>query len=573
MIDKEDFFYNPNYENFIVEYTGDFDNKIKDISYAYGKVIDRNFALVAVEKDRYEELIKDNDFIIYAAPRSLFALQALAPIEAGNFQGIIQNPYINLNGSGVLVGIIDTGIDYLNSEFIREDDTTRIEYIWDQNIKPNKPNNLVFGSEYSKDEINNAIKLSKEGKDPYSLVPTKDTNGHGTAMASIIGAKGNNIEVKGVMSNCTFAIVKLKENEVYKEILKSNGITNIPVYSDSNIIVAMMYLLKKAKELIKPIVMLIALGSNSSSHSGSSVVEQYIERISSDRGVVIVTGTGNQGSSELHASGKVSQKYLTSRVDFKISRVQSELDIDVWVRRPNLMSINIVAPSGEEIGNVPIDVGNKQNFKFVYENTLVSIQYISPDEISGDENIKIVFKDIKIGVWSFILKGEYIDDGRYDVWLPVKEFIPEGTKFLNSNPFTTLVIPSTTRAVISVGYYNQENISILSESGKGYTQDELIKPDLVAGGIGQAVIKPGGGVNYISGSCVAAAITAGACGLLLEWGIIYKNDISITNEKIRTYLISGCRKRQGDDYPNQNWGYGILDFEGVFKQIAAGKPQ
>ncbi|MBX7407762.1 S8 family serine peptidase [Clostridium chauvoei] len=371
MIDKEDFFYNPNYENFIVEYTGDFDNKIKDISYAYGKVIDRNFALVAVEKDRYEELIKDNDFIIYAAPRSLFALQALAPIEAGNFQGIIQNPYINLNGSGVLVGIIDTGIDYLNSEFIREDDTTRIEYIWDQNIKPNKPNNLVFGSEYSKDEINNAIKLSKEGKDPYSLVPTKDTNGHGTAMASIIGAKGNNIEVKGVMSNCTFAIVKLKENEVYKEILKSNGITNIPVYSDSNIIVAMMYLLKKAKELIKPIVMLIALGSNSSSHSGSSVVEQYIERISSDRGVVIVTGTGNQGSSELHASGKVSQKYLTSRVDFKISRVQSELDIDVWVRRPNLMSINIVAPSGEEIGNVPIDVGNKQNFKFVYENTLV----------------------------------------------------------------------------------------------------------------------------------------------------------------------------------------------------------
>ncbi|AYE33035.1 S8 family peptidase [Clostridium septicum] len=569
--EKENFFYNPNYEDFLVEYTGNFDEEIKNVSYAYGKAIDQDYAIVAVEKGRYEELVSSQDFIIYAVPRGIFTLEALTPIDAGNFENVIQNPYNNLSGSGILVGIVDTGIDYLNSEFIREDDTTRIDYLWDQTIEPTNENNLVFGVEYSKEEIDNAIKLSKEGKDPYSIVKTKDTNGHGTNMASIIGARGKDIEVKGVMSDCTFAVVKLKENEVYKQVLRANGITNVPVYSNSDIVVGMLYILRKSRELRKPLVILLALGSNFSAHSGSSVIEKYIERVSSYRGVAVVTGTGNQGAAELHASGRILQNGLTNNVDLKIDKAQTELELEIWIRRPNLMSINIISPSGEEIGNVPIETENKQIFNFIYENTGVSIQYISPDEINGDENIKLIFSNIKPGIWTLILKGEYIDDGRYDIWLPVKSLNQEGTKFLNSDPYTTLVIPSTSKGVISVGYYNQENVSILSESGKGYTQDDRIKPDLVAGGIRQAVTNPGGGVNYISGSCVAAAVTAGACGLILEWGIIDKNDISMTSEKIRTYLIAGSRKRQGDEYPNPNWGYGILDLEGVFKQISATK--
>lgn len=128
--EKENFFYNPNYEDFLVEYTGNFDEEIKNVSYAYGKAIDQDYAIVAVEKGRYEELVSSQDFIIYAVPRGIFTLEALTPIDAGNFENVIQNPYNNLSGSGILVGIVDTGIDYLNSEFIREDDTTRIDYLW-----------------------------------------------------------------------------------------------------------------------------------------------------------------------------------------------------------------------------------------------------------------------------------------------------------------------------------------------------------------------------------------------------------------------------------------------------------
>lgn len=89
----------------------------------------------------------------------------------------------------VLVGILDTGIDYLNEEFIKEDNKTRIIRIWDQTIRiPNIPSDITFvGQEYTEEQINKAIKLSKEGKDAYTIVPEKDEIvGHGKVITRLI---------------------------------------------------------------------------------------------------------------------------------------------------------------------------------------------------------------------------------------------------------------------------------------------------------------------------------------------------------------------------------------------------
>lgn len=575
MSDESKFFNNPNYELFIVQFNDDFEKEINSIPYAHGKKVWNSYGVVAVEKGRYYDLLSESKTITYGEVRGGFTQQD-TPIENSNVETVLKNPYTQLNGSGVLVGIIDSGIDYLNSEFIREDDTTRVAYIWDQTIESsmdnknsenNKENKVLFGSEYTEADINKAIELKSLGQDPYSVVPSKDTIGHGTNMASIIGAKGEDYNVRGMLPKCQFGIVKLSEDQVYKEELKSNGITDVPVYSSANIFMSINYIIKKAMELQKPIIILIPLGSTIGNHLGSSMLEKYIDNITSYRGLTIITGVGNQAAAELHTSGIIKDIGLSSTIELNIDTEMSNLNLNIWVRRPNRMSLSIISPSGQSSKNIPIQVINERVIKFIYEETEAFVRYVEPDELSGNEDIKIRFENIKPGIWKFLLRGEYILDGRYDAWLPMKEFLPKGVRFLKPDPSITLVNPSSSKGAISVGYFNQIDSSVVSESGKGFNENKKVKPDIVAGGIKQPVTNPGGNITLVSGSCVAAAIVAGVCGIMFEWGIVDGNDKSMTTQKLRAYLIAGARRRIGESYPNQTFGYGILDVEGVFKQI------
>lgn len=566
MSDESNYFNNPNYETFIVQFNGDFENEINSIPYAHGKKIWKAYGIVAVEKGRYYELLRESKTIIYGEPRGVFTQQD-TPIENSRVEIITKNPYVQLTGKGILVGIIDSGIDYLNTEFIREDDTTRVKAIWDQTIVSSVENSVVFGSEYNEGEINKAIELQKNGGDPYSIVPSKDIIGHGTNMASIIGAKGEDYRVKGVLTNCEFAIVKLAQDEVYKENLKKNGIKEVPVYSSANIFIAIQYIIRRGIEFKRPMIIFIPLGSNIGNHLGTTMLEKYIDNVTSYRGLIVVTPVGNQASAELHTSGFIQDVESSKTIELNISKELENFSFNIWGRRPNRMSLSIISPSGQSTKNIPIQVTKEQNLKFIYEDTEVSVRFVEPDELSGNENIIIIFKNIKPGIWKFILLGEYILDGRYDAWLPMKEILPDGTRFLKPDPFLTLVNPSSAQGVITVGYFNQIDSSVVSKSGKGINENKKVKPDIVAGGIDQPVTNPSGKVSLLSGSCVAAAVVAGTCGILFEWGIVDGNDRSMTTEKVRAYLIAGARRRVGDIYPNETFGYGILDVESMFNQM------
>src|SRR5699024_1116354 len=122
---------------------------------------------------------------------------------------------------GVIVGIIDTGIDYLNDEFRDENGKSRIISIWDQTIQSNESElkGVPFGSLYTNEEINKAIEAYELGENPYNIVPSKDLNGHGTGMAGIVGATGKNKEIKGIAPKCEFVIIKLSEANRTKKLL------------------------------------------------------------------------------------------------------------------------------------------------------------------------------------------------------------------------------------------------------------------------------------------------------------------------------------------------------------------
>lgn len=559
---------NPEFNNYIVEYDGNLVESLSKVDFACGFILDENYAVVSVKRDRETELFSKIREIVYVEPQSLFTLSQVTPEDAANITKFHQNPYLTLTGRGVVVGIIDTGIDYLNSEFMYEDDTTRIDKIWDQTIFTGPPpTGFVFGTEYTKAQIDEAIKTKKQGGDPYKVVPSVDKIGHGTEMACIIGGRGRNPDLIGAAPECTFAVVKLKmANEV---LLKKMNVPSVktPTYENTDIVMGIKYLLSYGRSLNKPIVVYIPLGTNMGSHDGNSIIERYIDNISKTRGLVVVGGTGNQGDSDTHTSGNISKTGDTKTLEVKVSSLQKDLAFEIWISKPDKVSIGIVSPSGEVIEKVPAKLKESEEIDFVFEGSKGFIQYLLPEEITGDELIRVSITDIKEGIWQFRLIGEYIVNGKYDAWLPQRELLIGDTRFLNSNQYTTLMIPSTSRNIITTAYYDQNNNSVVGESGRGYTRDGRIKPDIASGGVNAKTTSPGGGTITVSGSSVGAAVLAGACALLMQWGIVDKKDITMYAPKIKTYLIRGASKRPGDIYPNTEWGYGMLNLQGVFENI------
>lgn len=550
-----------------LEYNGDIVSMVKEIPNARVAILDKDRAILAVRGDVNEAVDKLFDVIVYVNPSSLYTLCDISPVEASGASEFHNSVYLPLDGSNVIIGIVDTGIDYLNEEFINEDNTSRILTIWDQLITTGKtPKGQFVGSEYTREEINMAIKAKINGQDPYSIVPSKDENGHGTNMASVLGATGVNPAVIGVAPECDFAVVKLgPAPEALRSQLGVYG--NAEAFSTSVVFLGVKYLYDLAYKLKRPIVILIPLSSVTSNHNGGSSIERYIDEISKVKGIAVVVPTGNQGSADNHTSGKIEKKGDIQSFQLKIDKNQKNIFIRIWVSKPDKFTVGIVSPSGETINRVPPIANKVTDIKFLYENTMMDIEYSIPEVSSGEEMITISATNIKEGIWEFKLIGELVTTGTYDVYLLQRELLAPGTRFLTPDPYKTLTIPSTSLYAISVGYYNQNNNSNVAESGRGYTRDGSVKPDLVAGGVNALVSTVGSRTIVISGSSVAAAIVAGCVALIFQWGIINGNNKNLYVSQVKTYLIAGTSKREGDIYPNPEWGYGMVNIRGVFDNI------
>lgn len=554
----------------IIEYSGDINAGLANYPNVEFIILDENFAVINAPENEIDKIIEDVPQIVFAEASPVYTLNEISPVEASGAPLFHDNPYLPLNGRGVLVGLIDTGIDYMSEEFRREDDTTRIISIWDQTVgNGSEPVISKYGRVFSESQINNAINTSLSGGDPYSVVNSRDEIGHGTMIAGLIGGRGKDPKFLGAAPDCDFVVVKLKEAS--ERYLRNFGITTPGVgrYGNVDIVLAIRYILDEAKRLNRPLVLYIPLGTNVGAHDGSSVVERFIDDVSKRRGLVVVACTGNEGDSDTHTTGILSQNGDTKTIELKVSNTQTDLFFEIWCRRPDKVSLSIVSPSGEIIDRIPAKLKKAEEIKFVFEGTRMFIEYFIPEQITGDELIRIKAENLKEGIWQFNLIGDYIVDGRYDAWIPQRELLQGDTKFLNSSQYTTLMLPSTAERAIVAAYYNQNNNATVGKSGRGLTRDNRIKPNVAAGGINTVVMTPGGGSKIASGASVAGAVLAGCCALLLQWGIIDNNDPTMYSIKMQTYIIRGAEKREGDLYPNREWGYGILSMQGIFNNIRA----
>ncbi|MDR3595543.1 S8 family peptidase [Clostridium sp.] len=555
--------------DYLVEYRGPFREEIDKISYACGDTITNTIGVISTSPQDLDRLLIDVPSIKYIDPRSKYVLQDISPSNVDNINAISINPYLDLTGRGVLVGLIDTGIDYLNDEFIRTDDTSRVAGLWDQSIKDVSDTSVFIGKTYSNEDINNAIKAYRNKQDPYAIVPSKDEVGHGTQMAGIIGGRGFNKGFKGVAPECDFVIVKLFDSINFKNQLQANGVPYIPEYNASEILAGIEYLKNFSVKNNKPMVIYIGVGTTEGSHDGNNMISRYISNIGTYSNIVIVAGVGNEGASEGHASGYISQVGDIATIELRIPKELKYFSFTIWVMKPNRASLNVISPNGEASKFIKAKAGEKETVNFVFYNTQMNVRYYVPEYFTGHEAITLNFTNIKAGIWTFQLRGDYITSGQYHIWLPPQKTLPENTRFLQSDPFSTLTLPATARNVASVAYSGNNN-ALVAASGKGPSINEIdIKPDITTIGVDIITTKVSGGLTTVSGSSAAAGIIAGACVLLVQWGIVNGNDRTMYSKEVTSYLILGAdRSNRIYRYPSREIGFGFFDLLGTFNIIS-----
>lgn len=568
----DDFLKNADYFSYLVKYQGNIKEEVSKYPGYYVVVLDDSHAIVSVLRDIIAQGKDINTAepyfltIVYVQPAEFFTLQQISPIQASNAKFLQLDLPLNLTGKGVNVAIIDTGIDFLSDEFMDSNGQTRIEYIWDQTITSTEKveNSIVkFGTTYTKIQIQEAINAYREGRSPYDIVPSIDEIGHGTNMAGIIGATGKNPALRGVVPDCTFVIVKLLVDPAFIKWFT----VEVPEFNITSVFASLEFLNRYASISSNPLVIYLPVGSNLGSHKGNGTLEQYIDFMCLKSGIAVVTGAGNEAVGGGHASGIISSINSTSSMQLTVSPEQKDLWLEIWVDSPNIMSLDIISPSGENTSVLNPVINITQYYTFIFEKTTVKVNYYLPEENSGDELIRIRFYDLQPGVWILRLTGNTILDGKYNAWIPQRGISIGGTRFIPSDIYETITNPGTSDLIITVAAYNQNNNNILEYSGMGSPDDYISKITIAAGGVNATTIAPNNTIAVVNGTSVSAAIVAGACTMLFEWGIVNGNNPLMYSQTISTYLARGTTKRGGDIYPNPQWGYGILNIFTIFKNI------
>ncbi len=485
-------------------------------------------------------------------------------IQTGILQ--VQGEPLNLTGRGVVLGFLDTGIRYEEEVFRKEDGSSRILGIWDQNINDGPlPEGLLYGTEYKKDMIDAAL-LSDN---PRAIVPSYDEDGHGTAIASVAAgsAISGGLRFLGAAPEADIAVVKLRRAKPYLRqfYMVPDG---VPAYSESDIITAIKYLESYAISLVRPLVICIGIGSNMGDHEGHSILAGYLNIIATRRSRAVVLCGGNEGNSAHHYVGYASEglRETTENVEIRVGEGETGFIAELWGNIPATHAISIRSPGGETTDRVDFKVRETREFSFIYEKTKIRVDHVLVEQGSGEELIFFRFVDPTPGVWTIqvtITEGGSQPEGSFHIWLPIHAFLQSETYFLRPSPYTTITEPGNAREGITTTYYQDTNNSFFGESGRGFTRAGSKKPDVSTPGVNIDTV-----LGKRTGSGMAAALLAGMCAQFMQWAVVEGNRQWVESRELKNYLIRGAVRTPGNTYPSREWGYGQANIDRTFDVLA-----
>lgn len=528
----------------IIKYSGTL-GQVREIAESVVE-LSNEFAIVTVREDRLEALAGIEAVEYIEKPKRLFF-----QVENGRRVSCMTSVQIRppkLYGTGVLVAIIDSGIDYANLDFRNADGTTRIYALWDQTIPGNPPEGYVQGTEYTQEKINEALQQENR-TERMKIVPSEDRSGHGTAVTGIAAGNGRGSKgarYQGVASESGILVVKLGTP-------REEGFPRT-----TELMQAIDYVVKKAQRAGRPVAINISFGNTYGSHTGTSLLERFIADIANLWKSVICIGMGNEGASAGHTAGTLEEN-TEERIPLAVQMKETAINVQIWKSYHDIVDISLISPAGVQIGPIPEVIGTQ---RFVVGDTEILLYYGEPSPFHVSQEIFIEFlpKDSYItpGIWQFVLTPRKIVTGEYDLWLPSENVLNRGTAFRYPTERGTLTIPSTSQRVISVGAYDSLTFAYADFSGRGGLEGES-KPDLVAPGVDITAPTPSGIYQTFTGTSFATPFVSGAAALMMEWGIVRGNDPYLYGEKVKAYLRRGARPLPGfTEYPNPQVGYGAL---------------
>lgn len=514
----------------IVKYTGSLQKYASDIV----QIVElyNEYAIITVPENLVEAVSDWPEVEYIEKPKRLYF--QVAQGKRASCISLVQVPPLSLTGRGVLVAVVDSGIDYRHQEFLNPDGSSRILYLWDQMAAGTPPTGYTMGREFTQEDLNQSL---SEDRDAV----TADTSGHGTAVAAI--AAGNS----GVAYESELIVVRLGQPRT----------ESFP--RTTELMQAVNYVIEKAVEIGRPVAINLSFGNTYGSHAGNSLVETYLDDMSNFWKSVLVIGTGNEGNAAGHTE-VILPMGRDTEVPFLIQSYETSLNIQIWKSYVDNILLELISPEGQRVGYFQPVLGPQ---RFTLGQTEILIYYGEPSPFSLYQEIFVDFipkqNYLDSGQWRFRLIPERIADGRVNFWMPTHTILNSGTRFLYPSPEHTLTIPSTALRAISVAAYDSIRNVYADFSGRGNNINSIVKPDLAAPGVGIRTAAPGNQYVTVDGTSFAAPFVTGSSALLMQYGIVDGNDPFLYGEKVKAYLRYGAQPLPGiTEYPNPLIGWGTL---------------
>ena len=517
-----------------------------------------------------------NQRISYSSIPKLYTSLDYESLTSSGILRVQTQPSLGYRGKGVLLGFLDTGIDYTSPAFLTSGGQTRILGLWDQTIVSGiTPYDLGYGTAYTSEEINLALQSDR----PFDLIPSMDTNGHGTFLAGIAaGTPDRSEQFLSAAPEAELAVVKLKNAKPYLQNYFLAD-TEQPVFQETDIMMGIRYLVILSTLSEKPLVICLGLGTNQGDHSGNSALDRLLTYYVDYQNCFCTCAGGNETGAGHHFSSIAPFSPESTMTEINVPSAHSGFCLEIWASSPALYTLTVTSPLGESTSAITPKQGTQTTYRFFAERSVLEVRYEIAEFNSGFQLIFLRFLTPTEGIWTLRLLNSSQIQTDIHMWLPIKGLLRNDVFFLAPDPDTTVTGPGNTPSLITLGGYDTKTGSIWTSSSRGYTLSGLVKPDLTAPAVnvygpsasrlitsGQPSLTP---FTRKTGTSAASALAAGALALLINWSMERGSDYFpfLTNRSAKNYLIRGARRRNVYSYPNREWGYGELDLYGVFESL------
>lgn len=478
----------------------------------------------------------------------------------------------SVNGAGVVIGVIDSGIDWRHGDFRRADGSTRIRFLWDMSDPANSGPGSV-GRTYTAAAINDALQ-------DRGTVNEKDTNNHGTHVAGIAG--GNGLGTANGVPPGTFAGIAPAADLVIVKASRAGS----EGFSNDDQIAALAWIRDRALELNEPFVINMSLGGHLSQHDGTDLVERAIDILLEEAGNrQVVLAAGNEGSAPIHAGGILDQDG-ESLIPFTLTE-KSNLIVGVY-NAADRIAVSLIKPDNSVVGPIPLG-------STLTSDGDVDIEHSAGVTGSNANTVLVAFKKRPAGTFRLRLTGNQIVNGRWDVWdtgdgaTPLDQSVRDGLQHVGS-PATSRRAIAAANYVVKTQFTNISNIvtskndegeigAPANSSSTGPTRDGRIKPEIGAPGAyivstlsadaaspDRSDITVDGRHIAYTGTSMATPVTTGVIALMLQKA--KDRNRSLSSDQIKRIL---WRTVTNDSYTgpsiSRKFGFGKINARAAVKAV------